>query len=127
MPDGDGGRSFDNSAVAENSSGDEMDVGTPDAGTTQASGSSVNSANYASYAEMLASYQADIAQIEAGDAYGKNIVTLYDPLHYIGADGTENPVWMRILCGAAEGDISMFNSLNIQLKALSAGVDAVIA
>ena len=35
-------RSFDNADVAENSSGDEMDVGTPDAGTTQAAGSSTN-------------------------------------------------------------------------------------
>jgi hypothetical protein len=33
---------------------------------------------------------------------------------------------MRIVCGASEGDISMFNSLNIQIKALNAGVDAVI-
>ncbi len=42
-------RSFDNADVAENSSGDEMDVGTPDAGTTQAAGSSTNSNNYSSY------------------------------------------------------------------------------
>ena len=47
-------RSFDNADVAENSSGDEMDVGTPDAGTTQAAGSSTNANNYSSYAEMLA-------------------------------------------------------------------------
>ena len=51
---------------------------------------------------------------------------LYNPLNYIGAEGTENPTWMRIVCGASEGDISMFNSLNIQIKALNAGVDAVI-
>jgi hypothetical protein len=107
-------------------SGDEMTVGTPDAGTTQASGSTTDSANYSSYAEMLAAYEADIAEIEAGDAYGKNIVDLYNPLNYIGAEGTENPTWMRIVCGASEGDISMFNSLNIQIKALNAGVDAVI-
>ena len=47
-------RSFDNADLAENSSGDEMDVGTPDAGTTQAAGSSTNANNYSSYAEMLA-------------------------------------------------------------------------
>ena len=119
-------RSFDNAGVAENSSGDEMDVGTPDAGTTQAAGSSANSNNYSSYAEMLAAYEADIAEIQAGDAYGRNIVSLYNPLNYIGAEGTADPAWMRIVCGAVEGDISMFNSLNIQLAALNAGIDATI-
>ena len=118
--------SFDNADVAANSSGDEMDVGTPDTGTTQAAGSSTNSKNYSSYAEMLAAYEADIATIQAGDAYGKNIVDLYNPLNYIGAEGTANPTWMRIVCGAVEGDISMFNSLNIQLAALNAGIDATI-
>ena len=53
-------------------------------------------------------------------------MNLYNPLNYIGAEGTENPAWMRIVCGASEGDISMMNSLNIQIKALDAGVDAVI-
>ena len=106
--------------------GDEMTVGTPDAGTTQATGSTTDSGNYSSYAEMVAAYEADIAEIEAGDAYGKNIVNLYNPLNYIGAEDTENPTWMRIVCGASEGDISMLNSLNIQIKALNAGVDAVI-
>ena len=119
-------RSFDNSDVAENSSGDEMDVGTPDAGTTQAAGSSTDSGNYSSYAEMLASYEANVAEILAGDAYGKNIVTLYNPLNYIGTEGTANPTWMRIVCGAKEGDIAMFNSLNIQIAALNAGIDATI-
>ena len=106
--------------------GDEMTVGTPDAGTTQATGSTTDSGNYSSYAEMVAAYEADIAEIEAGDAYGKNIVNLYNPLNYLGAENTENPTWMRIVCGASEGDISMMNSLNIQIKALDAGVDAVI-
>ena len=119
-------RGFDNAGVAENSSGDEMDVGTPDAGTTQAAGSRTDSGNYASYAEMLAAYEADIAEIASGDAYGKNIVDLYNPLNYIGAEGTANPAWVRIVCGAVEGDIAMFNSLNLQLSALSAGIDATI-
>ncbi|MBQ1491566.1 MAG: hypothetical protein IIZ39_06370, partial [Blautia sp.] len=119
-------RSFDNTGVAENSSGDELDVGTPDAGSTQAAGSSTNSKNYASFEEMLSSYEADVAEIQAGDAYGKNLVNLYNPLRYIGAEGTENPTWMRIVCGAVEGDIAMFNSLNIQLAALNAGIDATI-
>lgn len=106
--------------------GDEMLVGTPDAGTTQASGSTTDSANYGSYADMVAAYRADIAEIEAGDTYGKNIVTLYNPLAYIGAEGTHNPVWVRMVSGAAEGDISMFNSLNLQLAFLNAGVDATV-
>ncbi len=120
------GRGFDNADVAENSAGDEMDVGTPDAGTTQAAGSGTDSNNYASYDELLAAYEADIAEIQAGDAYGNNIVDLYNPLNYIGAEGTEDPAWMRIVCGAVEGDIAMFNSLNLQLAALNAGIDATI-
>lgn len=121
---GESDRSFANSDVAANSSGDTMDVGTPDAGTTQAAGSSTDSANYASYAEMLAAYQADVAEVEAGDAYGNNIVDLYNPLNYIGADGTENPTWARILMGASEGDMSMFASLNLDIAFRNAGVDS---
>ncbi len=120
------GRGFDNAEAAENSGGDEMEVGTPDAGTTQAAGSSTNSGNYSSYDEMLAAYEADVAGIAAGDAYGRNIVNLYNPLNYIGAEGTADPAWMRIVCGAKEGDIAMFNSLNIQIAALNAGIDATI-
>ena len=121
--DASGERGFDNSAVAENSSGDELDVGTPDAGTTQASGSATDSRNYASYDDMLAAYEADIAEIEAGDRYGNNIVDLYNPLNYIGAEGTEDPAWIVLLCGAAEGDISMLNSMNIELAGDMAGID----
>lgn len=121
-----GDRSFDNDAVAENSAGDTMDVGTPDAGTTQAAGSSTDSSTYSTYAEMVEAYAADIAEIEAGDAYGNNIVELYNPLNYIDADGTDNPAWIRILMGASEGDMSMFSSLNLQIAMLNAGVDANI-
>lgn len=64
--------------------------------------------------------------LEAGDEYGNNLVELYNPLNYIGTDGTENPTWVRILCGAAEGDISMFNSLNLQIAMLNSGIDATI-
>ena len=103
-----------------------MDVGTPDAGTTQAAGSSTDSSNYSSYDEMLAAYQEDIAEVEAGDEYGNNIVELYNPLNYIGNENTDNPTWMRILMGASEGDMSMFSSLNMQIAALNAGIDANI-
>ena len=107
-------------------SGDEMEVGTPDAGSTQSASSTTNSSNYSTYAEMLEAYQADIAEIEAGDAYDKNLVYLYNPLNYIGAEGTAAPAWARIVCGAAEGDIAMFNSLNMEIAWLNHGTDAVI-
>ena len=117
---------IENSEVAENSSGDTMDVGTPDAGTTQAAGSSTDSANYSTYEEMVEAYAADIAEIEAGDEYGNNIVDLYNPLNYIGDEDTDDPTWVRILMGASEGDMSMFSSLNLQIAMLNAGIDANI-
>ncbi|MCD7754795.1 MAG: hypothetical protein LUJ09_00425 [Firmicutes bacterium] len=108
------------------SSGDTMNVGTPDAGTTQAAGSSIDSNNYASYEEMVAAYAADIAELEAGDAYGNNLVSLYNPLNYIGDADTEGAAWTRIVMGAAEGDMSMFSSLNLQIAWLNAGTDCQI-
>lgn len=118
---------FDTSTTATNdNSANEMEVGTPDAGTTQAAGSSVDSSNYSTFDEVISAYEEDIAEIEAGDEYGKNIVDLYNPLNYIGADGTSDPTWSRILMGASEGDMSMLASLNLQLAWLSAGTDSVI-
>jgi len=115
------------SSSSSSSSGSSTDiVGTPDAGTTQSASSTVDSSNYSSYSEMLEEYKSDIAEIEALDEYGNNIVELYNPLNYIGAEGTNNPTWSRILMGASEGDISMLNSLNIQLAWLNAGTDAEI-
>ena len=119
-------RSFANSAIAENSAGDTMDVGTPDAGTTQSAGSSTDSSNYSTFDELLEAYQSDIASIKEGDKYGNNIVDLYNPLNYIGDEDTDDSTWVRILCGASEGDISMFNSLNLQIAMLNAGIDATI-
>ena len=112
-----------NNAQNGQSSGE---VGTPDAGTTQSAGSSTDSANYDSFEEMLKAYQEDIESIQSGDEYGNNIVDLYDPLNYIGDDDTEGPTWTRILMGASEGDISMMNSLNMQIAWLNAGTDAEI-
>lgn len=117
---------IENSDVAANSTGDAMDVGTPDAGTTQAAGSKTDSSNYSSFEEMLEAYQTDIAELEAGDQYGNNIVELYDPLNYIGAEDTNDSTWVRILMGASEGDMSMFSSLNLQIAMLNAGVDCEI-
>ena len=123
----DGGMPADETeSTGTEGSGDEMKVGTPDAGSTQSATSKTNSSSYSSYAEMLEAYQTDIAEINEGDIYGKNLVYLYNPLNYIGAEGTEAPVWTRIVCGAAEGDIAMFNSLNMEIAWLNNGTDATI-
>ena len=106
--------------------GDNIRDGGPGAGTTASSGGDTDSANYSSFEEMAAAYAADIGEIEAGDEYGKNIVSLYNPLNYIGASGTENPVWSRVVMGAVEGDMPMMASLNLQLAWLKAGTDAQV-
>ncbi len=122
LPDGD----LSNEVTEVGEGVSEEIVGTPDSGTTQSNTGSMDSANYETYEEMVAAYQEDIEEIYAGDEYGNNIVSLYNPLNYIGADGTENPTWTRIMMGAAEGDMSMFSSLNLQIAWLNAGVDAEI-
>ena len=118
LPDG----AQDGMDLPGGASGDE--AGTPNDGTTQSNTGSGDSANYASYGEMVAAYKADIEEVNAGDKYGNNIVSLYNPLNYIGAEGTDDPTWTKIIMGASEGDISMFNSLNLRLAWLNAGVDA---
>ncbi|MCD8381711.1 MAG: MSCRAMM family adhesin SdrC, partial [Clostridiales bacterium] len=125
LPDG-GADSSSGTNENVDTSGDTMDVGTPDAGTTQAAGSSTDSANYSSYEEMVEAYAADIAEILEGDEYGNNIVSLYNPLNYIGDEGTEGPAWIRIVMGASEGDMSMFSSLNLQIAWLNSGTDCEI-
>lgn len=129
MPGGTGtmpGDASETPSDTGNASGDTMEVGTPDAGTTQSSSGGRDSSNYSTYAEMLEAYAADIAEVYAGDEYGNNIVSLYNPLEYIGDDTTEDSVWVRIVMGASEGDMSMFSSLNLQIALLNAGVDATI-
>jgi len=125
-PDGAGPGGDNTGGPPDMDGGSSDEVGTPDSGTTQSASSKTDSANYSSFAEMLAAYQADIAEIQAGDEYGNNIVDLYNPLNYIGADGTDGPTWARILMGASEGDISMMNSLNLQIAWLNSGTDAEI-
>ncbi|MCD7723647.1 MAG: hypothetical protein LUH82_06820 [Clostridiales bacterium] len=106
--------------------GGSEEVGTPDSGSTQSASGSTDSENYDSYADMVAEYSSDIEEINAGDEYGNNIVELYNPLNYIGAETTENPTWARVVMGASEGDMSMLSSLNLQISWLNAGVDAQI-
>lgn len=128
LPDGELPADLEDGQIGRGTGGgnNEMIVGTPDAGTTQAAGSSVDSNNYATYEEMVEAYRADIESLEAGDAYGNNLVELYNPLNYIGANSAANPTWVRMVCGAAEGDISMLNSLNLQIAMLNSGIDAEI-
>jgi hypothetical protein len=104
----------------------QLVVGTPDAGTTQSAGSATDSSNYATYDEMLAAYESDVNEVYEGDEYGNNIVALYNPMNYIGAEGTEAPTWTRIMMGASEGDMSLLASMNMQLKWLANGTDAVV-
>lgn len=100
--------------------------GGPMAGSTASSGGGADSANYETFEAMAESYHSDILEIQAGDQFGKNIVDLYDPSNYIGAEGTEDPTWTRVVMGAIEGDMPMMTSLNLQLQWLAAGTDAVI-
>lgn len=75
---------------------------------------------------MLSAYEADITEVTAGDEYGNNIVSLYNPLKYIGAESTKDPTWTRIVMGASEGDMSMLASLNLRIAWLNAGTNAEI-
>ncbi len=113
-------------AGVTDTAGNAVEVGTPTRGTTQSAGSRTDASSYATYDDLLASYEADVAAVLAGDEYGNNPVTLYDPLTWIADEATALPAWVRIMNGANEGDISMFNSLNIELALLEAGVDTEI-
>lgn len=121
-PGGEPSDSNDQDELVTSGMGDE--VGTPDAGTTQSADSKTDSSNYSSYEEMLESYESDIESIEDGDKYGNNIVDLYNPINYIGAEDTESPTWTRIVMGASEGDMSLFASMNMQIAWLNSGTDA---
>ena len=106
--------------------GQDVRNGGPASGTSASSGSGTDSSSYATFEDMAAAYASDIAEIEAGDAYGNNLVSLYIPLNYIGAESTDNPTWTRIVMGAVEGDMPMMASLNLEIAWLNAGVDADI-
>ncbi|MCH5266518.1 MAG: hypothetical protein J1F02_11500 [Lachnospiraceae bacterium] len=125
IPDGEmkGDKEFRDGGFGGGAPG-QNEVGTPDGGTTQSATGSGDSANYETYADMVAAYKADIEEVYNGDKYGNNIVALYNPLNYIGAEGTDNPAWSKLMMGASEGDMPMFNSLNLQIAWLNAGVDA---
>lgn len=106
-------------AVIENV--EPQSSGTPSAGTTQSTGSTKDSENYETFDEMLKSYQDDIAAIEGGDEYGKNITDLYDPTIHIAEGTTQDPGWVTMVLGAQEGDISLLNSLNLAIRWENAG------
>ena len=101
--------------------GEGIRDGGPMAGSTASSGGGADSSNYAAFGDMVAEYKKDVESIEAGDAYGKNLVQLYDPTHYIGLEGTEDPAWAKIIIGAVEGDIPTMCSMNLEMKWQEAG------
>jgi hypothetical protein len=80
----------------------------------------------ADFDAMAATHKAEYAEIAKGDKYGNNIVDLYNPVRYIGAKGTEDPTWSRIMMGGVEGDIALVCSMNISIRWKMAGVKDVI-
>ena len=80
----------------------------------------------ADFDAMVATHKAEIAEIAKGDKYGNNIVQLYNPDKYIGAKGTINPAWSRIMMGGVEGDMALSTSMNIAIRWKMAGVKDVI-
>jgi len=80
----------------------------------------------ADFDAMVATHKAEIAEIAKGDKYGNNIVDLYNPDRYIGAKGTENPAWARVMMGGVEGDMPLVASMNISVRWKMAGVKNVI-
>jgi hypothetical protein len=80
----------------------------------------------ADFDAMVATHKAEYAEIAKGDKYGNNIVDLYNPDKYIGAKGTENPTWSRIMMGGVEGDMPLVASMNIAIRWKMAGVKDVI-
>jgi len=80
----------------------------------------------ADFDAMIATHKAEIAEIAKGDKYGNNIVQLYNPDKYVGATGTENPAWSRIMMGGVEGDMALATSMNIAIRWKMAGVKDVI-
>ncbi|MCR4605300.1 MAG: hypothetical protein K5639_04800 [Eubacterium sp.] len=81
------------------------------------------SEKYSDYETMLSDYETDIQEIDSGDKFGKKLTELYDPIKHIGSKETESPAWTKIMIGAAETDISLFNSMNLQIALLDAGTD----
>lgn len=79
----------------------------------------------AAFDAMVATHKAEYAEIAEGDKYGNNIVDLYNPVRYIGAEGTEDPIWSRIMMGGVEGDIALLCSMNIAIRWRMAGVEDV--
>jgi hypothetical protein len=80
----------------------------------------------ADFDAMVATHKAEVAEIAKGDKYGNNIVHLYNPDRYIGAKGTEDPAWSRIMMGGVEGDMPLVASMNIAVRWKMAGVKDVI-
>jgi hypothetical protein len=65
-----------------------------------------------SFEALYNAYVDDIAQMQAGDKFGNNIVYLYNPLNYILDEQTELPAWVHIVHGTADTDSSVLISMN---------------
>jgi hypothetical protein len=67
---------------------------------------------HSSYEALVEDYKRDLAQVLAGDAFGKNIVKLYNPERYILDKNTEMPKHVRIINGTKDTNTSRMVSLN---------------
>jgi len=82
---------------------------------------------HSSYEALVADYKKDLAQVLAGDEFGKNIVRLYNPERYILNKNTEMPKHVRIINGTKDTDASRTVSLNCYIEFVMRGVDATLA
>jgi hypothetical protein len=80
-----------------------------------------------SFEALYNAYADDIAQMQAGDKFGNNIVYLYNPLNYILDDQTELPAWVHIVHGTADTDSSVLISMNDGVAFDMMGVDSFFA
>ena len=82
---------------------------------------------YATYGEMLAAFEEDVAIIEGGDEYyaytGNTIVELYNPLRYILDGETEQPAWVRLVHGTQDRDVSLMTTQNDAIAWTMQGVN----
>jgi hypothetical protein len=82
---------------------------------------------HASYDALIADYKKDLAEVEAGDEFGRNIVKLYNPERYILDKNTEMPRHVRIINGTKDTDTSRMVSLNCYTEFVMRGVDTTLA
>jgi hypothetical protein len=82
---------------------------------------------HSDYDALVADYKKDLAQVLAGDEFGRNIVKLYNPERYILDKKTEMPKHVRIINGTKDTDTSRTVSLNCYIEFVMRGVDTTLA